>query len=70
MGECYSSFDEDTGNEEGHLLCEVEQKRETKKRKRQIKKMCVCVCIMIYREPRERLTRLHRTLSAAGGGHR
>ncbi len=33
VGECYSVFDEDTGNEEGHFLCEAEQKRETKKEK-------------------------------------
>ena len=38
FGECYSVFDEDTGNEEGifFFLCEAEQKekRDIKKKKR------------------------------------
>ena len=52
FGECYSVFDEDTGNEEGifFFLCEAEQKEKRhKKEKEIIKDVCVCVCNDIQR---------------------
>lgn len=48
--------------------------REGKKKKKEVTRrdvdVCVYLCIMMCRGPRERITRLHRTLSASGRGHR
>lgn len=55
FSECYGVFDKDMGNDEDYFLCEAGREKE-------IKKMQMWVCIMIYREHRERLTRLHSTI--------